>query len=76
MKQLLDSTVIAYQESLNLTKVLYETGIDSDEAVAQAETQLETTQALDTNLGICARTVRTRHRHAGRPARLHIFDPG
>lgn len=52
LKQLLDSTVIAYQESLNLTKVLYDTGIDSDEAVAQAETQLETTQAADTNLGI------------------------
>ena len=45
LKQLLDSTVIAFQESLNLTKALYDTGIDSDEAVAQAETQLETTQA-------------------------------
>ena len=52
LKQLLDSTVIAYQESLDLTKALYETGIDSDESVAQAETQLEATQALDTNLGI------------------------
>jgi outer membrane protein TolC len=52
LKQLLDSTVIAFQESLDLTKALYETGIDSDEAVAQAETQLETTQAQATNLGI------------------------
>jgi NodT family efflux transporter outer membrane factor (OMF) lipoprotein len=52
LKQLLDSTVIAFQESLNLTKALYDTGIDSDEAVAQAETQLESTQAQDTNLGI------------------------
>jgi NodT family efflux transporter outer membrane factor (OMF) lipoprotein len=52
LKQLLDSTVIAFQESLNLTRALYETGIDSDEAVAQAETQLESTQAQDTNLGI------------------------
>jgi NodT family efflux transporter outer membrane factor (OMF) lipoprotein len=60
LKQLLDSTVIAYQESLNLTKVLYETGIDSDEAVAQAETQLETTQAQDTNLGI----LRSQYEHA------------
>src|SRR6202041_3842681 len=41
LKQLLDSTVIAFQESLNLTKALYDTGIDSDESVAQAETQLE-----------------------------------
>ena len=52
LKQLLDSTVVAYQESLRLTNVLYQTGIDSDEAVAQAETQLETTQAQDTNVGI------------------------
>ncbi len=52
LKQLLDSTVIAFQESLNLTRALYDTGIDSDEAVAQAETQLESTQAQDTNLGI------------------------
>ncbi len=52
LKQLLDATVKAYAESLNLTKALYETGIDSDESVAQAETQLETTQAQDTNLGI------------------------
>jgi NodT family efflux transporter outer membrane factor (OMF) lipoprotein len=69
LKQLLDSTVIAYQESLDLTKVLYETGIDSDEAVAQAETQLETTQAADTNLGI----LRSQYEHAiamlvGQPA--------
>ena len=52
LKQLLDSTVVAFEESLKLTKALYETGIDSDEAVAQAETELNTTRALDTNLGI------------------------
>jgi NodT family efflux transporter outer membrane factor (OMF) lipoprotein len=69
LKQLLDSTVIAFQESLNLTKALYDTGIDSDEAVAQAETQLESTQAQDTNLGI----LRAQFEHAiamlvGQPA--------
>jgi len=69
LKQLLDSTVIAYQESLNLTKALYDTGIDSDEAVAQAETQLESTQAQATNLGI----LRAQYEHAiamlvGQPA--------
>ena len=69
LKQLLDSTVIAYQESLDLTKALYETGIDSDESVAQAETQLESTQAQDTNLGI----LRAQYEHAiamlvGQPA--------
>jgi NodT family efflux transporter outer membrane factor (OMF) lipoprotein len=52
LKQLLDSTVDAFEKSLELTKALYETGIDSDEAVAQAETQLASTRAQDTNLGI------------------------
>jgi NodT family efflux transporter outer membrane factor (OMF) lipoprotein len=52
LKQLLDSTVATYRQSLDLTKALYETGIDSNEAVAQAETQLEATQAQDAALGI------------------------
>jgi len=52
LKQLLDSTVVAFQQSLDLTKALYETGIDSEESVAQAENQLNTTRAEDTNLGI------------------------
>ena len=60
LKQLLDDTVVAYQQSLELTRVLYQTGIDSDEAVAQAETQLETTQAAATNLGIA----RAQYEHA------------
>ncbi len=52
LKQLLDSTVVAYQQSLELTKALYETGIGTEEAVAQAETQLAATQAQDVALGI------------------------
>jgi NodT family efflux transporter outer membrane factor (OMF) lipoprotein len=52
LKELLDSTVVAYQQSLDLTTALYETGIDSEEAVAQAETQLEATKAQDAALGI------------------------
>jgi NodT family efflux transporter outer membrane factor (OMF) lipoprotein len=52
LRQLLDSTVVAYQQSLELTRALYETGIDSDEAVAEAETQLESTQAQDAALGV------------------------
>ncbi len=69
LKQLLDSTVVAYEESLKLTTALYETGIDSDESVAQAETQLEAARALDTNLGI----LRAQYEHAiallaGQPA--------
>jgi NodT family efflux transporter outer membrane factor (OMF) lipoprotein len=52
LTELLDSTVVAFQQSLDLTRALYETGIDSDEAVAQAETQLEATKAQDAALGI------------------------
>jgi len=52
LKQLLDSTVVVFQQSLDLTKALYDTGIDSEEAVAQAQTQLNTTEAQDTNLSI------------------------
>jgi NodT family efflux transporter outer membrane factor (OMF) lipoprotein len=52
LKQLLDATVVAFQQSLDLTRALYETGIGSDEAVAQAETQLETTEAQDAALGV------------------------
>jgi NodT family efflux transporter outer membrane factor (OMF) lipoprotein len=69
LKQLLDATVVAYQKSLELTQVLYQTGIDDDEAVAQAEVQLQTTQAQATNLGIA----RAQYEHAiallvGQPA--------
>jgi NodT family efflux transporter outer membrane factor (OMF) lipoprotein len=52
LKELLDSTVVVFQQSLDLTKVLFETGIDSDEAVGQAETQLNTTLVQATGLGI------------------------
>lgn len=52
LKQLFDQTVAAYQDSLELTQLQFNAGIASDEAVAQAETQLEATQAQDTNLGI------------------------
>jgi NodT family efflux transporter outer membrane factor (OMF) lipoprotein len=48
----LDSTVIAFEQSLDLTTALYETGIGTDEAVAQAETELEATEAQDAALGI------------------------
>jgi NodT family efflux transporter outer membrane factor (OMF) lipoprotein len=52
LKQLLDATVANYQQSLDLTRALYETGIVSDEDVAQAETQLEATKAQDAAVGI------------------------
>jgi len=59
-KQLLDQTVKAYQDSLDLTTARYETGIDSAESVAQAETQLDIAKAQDTNLGI----MRAQYEHA------------
>jgi NodT family efflux transporter outer membrane factor (OMF) lipoprotein len=76
LKELLDSTVVAYKQSLDLTRALYETGIDSDESVAQAETQLEATQAQDTNLGI----LRAQYDHAiamlvGQPASTFTVAP-
>lgn len=52
LKQLFDATVSAYQDSLDLIQLQFQAGIASEEAVAQAETQLEATQAEDTNLGI------------------------
>ncbi len=52
LAQLYADTVRAYRESFDLTKIRLETGIASDEDVAQAETQLRTAEAQATNLGI------------------------
>jgi NodT family efflux transporter outer membrane factor (OMF) lipoprotein len=51
-KQLLDATVLADEESLKLTRVQYGAGLAADQDVAQAETQLDTTRAQATDLGI------------------------
>lgn len=51
-RRLLDTTIVAFQQQLDLTRVRFQTGIASDEDVAQAETQLATTQAQATDLGI------------------------
>jgi NodT family efflux transporter outer membrane factor (OMF) lipoprotein len=68
-KQLFDSTVSAYQDSVDVTRIQFQAGIASEEVVAQAETQLESTQAEDTNLDI----LRAQYEHAiamltGQPA--------
>ncbi len=76
-KQVLDSTVSAYQEALELTRDLYQAGLGNDEAVAQAESQLKATQAQDTNLGV----LRAQYEHAiallaGQPASTFAIPSG
>ncbi len=44
-KRLLESTVAAYQRSLQMTQNQYRAGVSGRDAVAQAQTQLKTTQA-------------------------------
>lgn len=51
-KRLLDSTVVAYQKALELTESRYKGGIASAVDVAQAQTQLETTQAQDVDVDV------------------------
>lgn len=60
LKEVLDSTVTAYQETFDLTRSLYQGGLDNEESVAQAEAQLKAAQAQDTNLGI----LRAQYEHA------------
>ena len=66
---LYEQTVKEYRQALELTRVLRETNIDSDQDVAQAELNLKTAQAAATNLGIA----RAQYEHAiallvGQPA--------
>jgi NodT family efflux transporter outer membrane factor (OMF) lipoprotein len=49
-KRLLDDTVAAYQKALQLTQNRYEGGVASKAEVAQAQTQLDQTQAQDMDL--------------------------
>jgi len=51
-KQLLDTTVIAFQKSLELTKNRYAAGVASKGDVLLAETQLKTTQAQAIDIGV------------------------
>jgi len=60
LKLLYDQSVGAYQNSLDLTRALLETGIDTDEAVSQAQTQLESTRAQATQLEMA----RAQYEHA------------
>jgi NodT family efflux transporter outer membrane factor (OMF) lipoprotein len=51
-KQLLDKTVAAYEQSLQLTKNRYASGVASEADVVQAETQLKTAQAQAIDVGV------------------------
>jgi NodT family efflux transporter outer membrane factor (OMF) lipoprotein len=51
-KQLLDSTVSAYQRALQLTQSRYQGGVASAVDVAQAQTQIETTRAQDVDVDV------------------------
>jgi len=51
-RQLLDDTIEAYRESLELTQHRYEGGIATDADVGQAQTQLQTTEAQAIDLGV------------------------
>lgn len=69
LKRVLDATVSAYREALDLTGSLTNAGLAADEAVAQAESQWKAAQAQDTSLG----TMRAQYEHAiavlaGQPA--------
>jgi NodT family efflux transporter outer membrane factor (OMF) lipoprotein len=69
LQDLYNQTVKADQESLDLTRSLYQTGIDDDEAVAQAEATLESAQEGS----ISVQTNRAIYEHAiaaliGKPA--------
>jgi NodT family efflux transporter outer membrane factor (OMF) lipoprotein len=52
LENLFRKTVEVDRQSLELTRVLYKTGLDNDEAVAQAEITLKSSQAALTNTGI------------------------
>jgi NodT family efflux transporter outer membrane factor (OMF) lipoprotein len=51
-KQLLDDTVVAYQKALQLTQNRYNGGVASKAEVAQAQTQLNQTEAQDIDIGV------------------------
>jgi NodT family efflux transporter outer membrane factor (OMF) lipoprotein len=51
-KQLLDSTVVAFQKAVDLTRSRFKGGIASASDLALAQTQLDTTRAQDIDVGV------------------------
>jgi NodT family efflux transporter outer membrane factor (OMF) lipoprotein len=60
LQEIYNQTVEADQKALDLTRALYETGIDDQISVVEAETTLQTVQAGATNVGIA----RAQYEHA------------
>src|SRR5580698_5748781 len=60
LQKIFDETVVADQKQYDLTKSLYDLGIDDQIAVVQAETTLRSAQAGQTNVGIA----RAQYEHA------------
>lgn len=68
-RAILSDTLENYRRALNLTTTLFQTGLDSEQEVAQAKTQLDTATAQATDLGVS----RAQYEHAiamliGKPA--------
>jgi NodT family efflux transporter outer membrane factor (OMF) lipoprotein len=59
-RRLLDVTVVDYRENLKLVKNLFDNGLDSDEDVASAQTQLNSAIASATDAGVA----RAEYEHA------------
>lgn len=59
-KRILDDNVIAYQKALQLTTNRFQGGVASKAEVAQAQTQLDQTQAEDIEIGVA----RAQYEHA------------
>jgi NodT family efflux transporter outer membrane factor (OMF) lipoprotein len=52
VQKIFDATVEADQKSVELTRARYETGVDTEISLVQAENALQTAEAASTNLGI------------------------
>ncbi|HLH04381.1 MAG TPA: efflux transporter outer membrane subunit [Bryobacteraceae bacterium] len=59
-RSVLEDTLRNYRDTLNLTQTLYRAGIDSEEDVTLAQTQLDTATAQATDLGVA----RAQYEHA------------
>jgi NodT family efflux transporter outer membrane factor (OMF) lipoprotein len=59
-RRILETTVADYQASLHLVQTLFKNGLDSDEDVASAETQLDSAIAQATDVGVA----RAQYEHA------------